>query len=432
MERLEHVHRVVEAHLEAVVPALHRALQLLGQAFNELLVGLVDEAVLVAHGVAVADAHADVLVGADGLARALLDVGQRARHPALDMLHRGDARADHLERRVERVEIEIEVADHHAGDEPEFERHVGRAELDRRQADMVMAVDEARQKDLLARADHRHGGMLAVKIVVGADGGDDAVLLQHRTVLDLVPGETVFGAGDGGAAADETGGHARLLPLVSAWIYQATSASASCSAQARSTSSRSTSVSRMRRSSASRLKRFLGRGSSTGTMVLMRPGRAVKTTMRSASATASSIWWVTNSTEAPLCFQTSSRKSCMRARVWTSSAANGSSISSTLGRMASARATATRWRMPPDNSSGRFSMAALRPTRCSASSATARRSALDAPRIDRPKLTFSHTVSQGNSDVSWKIRLRSGEGVSTMSLNDQMSPSVASSRPAIR
>ena len=32
MERLEHVHRVVEAHLEAVEPALHRALQLLRQA----------------------------------------------------------------------------------------------------------------------------------------------------------------------------------------------------------------------------------------------------------------------------------------------------------------------------------------------------------------------------------------------------------------
>ena len=211
MERLEHVHRIVEAHLEAVEPALHRALQLLGQAGHELLVGLVDQPVLVAHGVAVADAHADILVGADGLGRPLLHVGQDARHPALDVLHRGDARADHLESRIERVEIEVDVADHHAGDEPQLERHVGRAELHRRQADMVMAVDEARQQDLLAAADHRHGRVLAVQIVVGADGGDDAVLLQHRAVLDLVPGEAVLYAGDGGAAADETGGHGSSL-----------------------------------------------------------------------------------------------------------------------------------------------------------------------------------------------------------------------------
>ncbi len=72
VERLEHVHRIVEAHLEAVEPALHGALQLRGQAFHELLVSLVDQPVLVAHGVAVADAHADILVGADGLGGALL------------------------------------------------------------------------------------------------------------------------------------------------------------------------------------------------------------------------------------------------------------------------------------------------------------------------------------------------------------------------
>ena len=160
VEGLEHVHGIVQAHLEALEPALHRALQLLGQARHELLVGLVDEPVLVAHGVAVADAHADILVGADDVARPLLDLGQGARHPAVDVLHRGDARADHLERRVERVEIEVEVADHHAGDEPQFERHVGRAELHRRQADMVVAVDEARQQDLLAGADHRHRRVL--------------------------------------------------------------------------------------------------------------------------------------------------------------------------------------------------------------------------------------------------------------------------------
>src|SRR5215212_6763464 len=82
---------------------------------------------------------------------------------------------------------------------------------------MMMAVHEARQQDLLAGADHRHGGVLGMQIVVGADGHDHAILLQDSAVLHLVPGETILGAGDGGAAADETDGHVRLL-LWRSWI----------------------------------------------------------------------------------------------------------------------------------------------------------------------------------------------------------------------
>src|SRR4029450_10985677 len=85
------------------------------------------------------------------------------------------------------------------------------AEPRRPQADMVMAVDEARQQDLLARADHRHGRVLAVQVVVGADRDDDAVLLQHGAILDLVPGETILHPGDSGAATDEGGRHLALL-----------------------------------------------------------------------------------------------------------------------------------------------------------------------------------------------------------------------------
>jgi hypothetical protein len=51
------------------------------------------------------------------------------------------------------------------------------------------------------------------------------------------------------------------------------------------------------------------------------------------------------------------------ALVWTSSAAKGSSINSTLGCIAKARATATRWRMPPESSCGRLSIVSKRPTR---------------------------------------------------------------------
>ena len=56
---------------------------------------------------------------------------------------------------VECVEVEIEVAGHQARREPQFERHVGGAELNRRQADVVVAIDEAGQQRLLTRADDR-------------------------------------------------------------------------------------------------------------------------------------------------------------------------------------------------------------------------------------------------------------------------------------
>ena len=128
-----------------------KAAEMLGQqrpdvsreALEELLVGLIDQVVLVAQREAIRHPHADIFVGADDRFRALFDLRQRAGHPAVNMLHRGDARGDHLERRIERIEIEIEVSGDQTGGEPQFERHVGRAELDRRQADMMVAVDEA-------------------------------------------------------------------------------------------------------------------------------------------------------------------------------------------------------------------------------------------------------------------------------------------------
>ena len=92
-----------------------------------------------------------------------------------------------------------------------------------------------------------------------------------------------------------------------------------------------------------------------------------------------------------------------------SSAANGSSIISTLGRMASALAQAARWRMPPDSSSGFFSSMSPRPTERSISTAMARRSVTGTPRTYRPKATLSTMVSQGNSEASWKIMPRSAE-----------------------
>ena len=64
----------------------------------------------------------------------------------------------------------------------------------------------------------------------------------------------------------------------------------------------------------------------------------------------------------PVARHTRSSSPCSTSRVMASSAANGSSISSrpeapsvVLVAAASERASATRWRMPPDSSCGRLS-----------------------------------------------------------------------------
>jgi hypothetical protein len=87
------------------------------------------------------------------------------------------------------------------------------------------------------------------------------------------------------------------------------------------------------------------------TSAAIRPGRADITTTRSDSSTASAMAWVTKITDrAPSQMRSSS--SAMRSRVIASSAANGSSISRISGLSASARASATRWRMPPESCAG--------------------------------------------------------------------------------
>src|ERR1700693_2107447 len=71
------------------------------------------------------------------------------------------------------------------------------------------------------------------------------------------------------------------------------------------------------------------------------------------------------------------------------------------------------------------------PDRCNAWRAISLRSAMPTPRIDSPNDTFCQTLSHGNSEVSWKMRLRSGEGPATGSPKNRVCPRVASSRPAI-
>ena len=77
-----------------------------------------------------------------------MDALHGAGYTAVQMLHRSDPKLHHLERRVERVEVGIDVASSEPACEPKLEGMIGRAELKRRQADVMMAVDEAGQDDI--------------------------------------------------------------------------------------------------------------------------------------------------------------------------------------------------------------------------------------------------------------------------------------------
>ena len=94
---------------------------------------------------------------------------------------------------------------------------------------------------------------------------------------------------------------------------------------------------------------------STGNSAATRPGRLVSSTIRSPRRAASRTLWVTNRTVSRWLGQSRSSSSCSRSRVMASRAPNGSSMSSTSASWARARARATRWRMPPESSWGRWS-----------------------------------------------------------------------------
>ena len=104
-----------------------------------------------------------------------------------------------------------------------------------------------------------------------------------------------------------------------------------------------------------------GRGMSISTISRTRPGRGLITQTVSASRMASSMSCVTNAIVRRWCSQSSVRKRCAPVRVSASSAPNGSSMSSTCGSLASARAIATRCFMPPESSFGKESANPVRP-----------------------------------------------------------------------
>ncbi len=121
--------------------------------------------------------------------------------------------------------------------------------------------------------------------------------------------------------------------------------------------------------------------------------------MRSASTSASSTSFVTRTTVRLSASQIASISDATLARVSASSADRGSSISRTSGSIASARATATRWRMPPDSSAGRRSAAWDSPTMPTYFVTSAARSAFGSRPCTASTASpiFPATVSQGIS-----------------------------------
>ncbi len=123
----------------------------------------------------------------------------------------------------------------------------------------------------------------------------------------------------------------------------------------------------------------------------------------------------------------------MRRRVSASSAAKGSSISSTWGCMASARAMATRCFMPPDSWCGCTSANRARPTLSRYSAARSAASARVARReASSGNITFSRTVFQGGSwSNSWNTTTRSGPGAVTARPCRRTVPSAGAMNPAM-
>ncbi|CPU66857.1 Protein of uncharacterised function (DUF1602) [Mycobacteroides abscessus] len=122
----------------------------------------------------------------------------------------------------------------------------------------------------------------------------------------------------------------------------------------------------------------------------MRP--SLTTTISSATSSASSWSCVTKTvvTGISSCRRRSQSRSSLR--TFASSAPNGSSSRRTLGRIASARASAMRWRCPPESCDG---SRCAKLSRCTSRRSSSTRSAISAfgvRRISSPNATFRATL----------------------------------------
>ncbi len=113
-----------------------------------------------------------------------------------------------------------------------------------------------------------------------------------------------------------------------------------------------TSVTSSKNRGSSRVRTPRGCGRSMSTTPAIRPGRGDITTTRVERKTASEIECVTKMTVDLVSAQMESSSRLSRSRVISSSAPNGSSISSSAGENESARAIETRCCMPPESCQG--------------------------------------------------------------------------------
>src|ERR1700730_14635345 len=212
-------------------------------------------------------------------------------------------------------------------------------------------------------------------------------------------------------------------------IFQMQGTQVCSSRSCRRCSSRTSCVMARKAAESSGFASSRGRGSATVTIFFTVPGRYVITTTRSASSSDSSMPCVTNTMVCWSSVQIRSNSSCIERLVSASSAPKGSSISSIGASRARQRASATRWRIPPDRSLGNRSPNPRRASLSSSASALARASR--SPRMRSPHATFSRTVIQGNSAYSWNTIARSGCGSRTRLPKARISPEVGCVNPAM-
>ena len=156
-----------------------------------------------------------------------------------------------------------------------------------------------------------------------------------------------------------------------------------------------------------------GRGSSTAIGVpSVAGGPATIGTMRSDSSRASSTLLVIitvvdrlGAVADPSC----ARSCCSVSRVSASSAPNGSSRNRICGRVASARARATRCRMPPESWRGRRCSALPRPTRSSVARARARCSSRG--RVGKGRVHGQSDVLERREPRQQRVVLKDERGV---------------------
>ena len=145
------------------------------------------------------------------------------------------------------------------------------------------------------------------------------------------------------------------------------------------------------------------RGRRPSTTSVIRPGRGDITTTRSDSTTASGIEWVTNSTAAPVSRAIRSSSACIRSRVISSSAPNGSSMSSSFGRVGQRPGD----RHPLLHAPGELAGPVTRRTRRARPARAAPRRGRGArpsptPCTCRGSSTFSATVRHSSRPACWK------------------------------